>query len=57
MWKNRLKSLKGTFSASQNVGKIQKKRVYLHMYIKTYEIFDDKNLVKFFNIGRALTNQ
>ena len=26
MWKNRLKSLKGTFSASQNVGKIQKKR-------------------------------
>lgn len=27
------------------------------MYIKTYAIFDDKNLVKFFNIGRALTNQ
>ena len=27
------------------------------MCMNTYAIFDDKNLVKFFNIGRALTNQ
>lgn len=27
------------------------------MYMNTYAIFDDENLVKFFNIGRALTNQ
>ena len=27
------------------------------MCMNTYAIFDDENLVKFFNIGRALTNQ
>ena len=27
------------------------------MYINIFAIFDDKNLVKFFYIGRGLTNQ